>query len=209
MKITKFQFNMFAANCFVVWNPETKECMVVDPGMINATENQAIDAFIAENGLSVKYVVNTHLHLDHCFGNAHMAREYGVTPLAHPADHPLGAAINAQARMFGIFDLEVDAPEKIDPIMPGDVLTLGSERIEVRHVPGHSPGGIVLYAPDDGWVIVGDAIFAGGGRGRTDLHGGNYAQLVNAINSELFSLPDSVVVLPGHGPATTIGDEKT
>lgn len=200
---------MFAANCFVVWNPETKECMVVDPGMLNSAENQAIDAFIATNGLSVKYVVNTHLHLDHCFGNAHMARKYGVTPLAHPADHPLGAGLDAQARMFGIFDLEVDAPEKIGPIMPGDVLTLGAERIEVRHVPGHSPGGIALYAPDDGWVIVGDTIFAGGGRGRTDLPGGNYAQLTNAINSELFSLPDSVVVLPGHGPATTIGAEKT
>lgn len=207
MKIAKFTFNMFGVNCFVVWNPQTREAMVVDPGMLVPAENQALDGFIAREGLTVKYVVNTHLHLDHCFGNAHMAETYGVTPLAHPADHRLGGDLRGQARMFGLPDSQVREPGEFAPLTPGTVLTLGSERVEVRHVPGHSPGGIALYAPQDGWVIVGDAIFAGGGMGRTDLPGGDYSRLVNAISTELFSLPSSTKVLPGHGPATTIAAE--
>lgn len=208
MKIAKFCFNMFRVNCFVVWDTATAECMVVDPGMLTPAECEAIDGFIATRGLKVKHVVNTHLHLDHCFGNRHMEQTYGVTPLAHPADHHLGADLKGQARMFGLPDGDLSASDAFGPLVAGQVLTLGSGRIEVRHVPGHSPGGIALYIPDDKTVITGDAIFAGGGIGRTDLPGGNYSQLVNSISTELFTLPPETAVLPGHGPATTIGAEQ-
>lgn len=204
MKIAKFQFNMFSVNCYVVWNESTSECMVVDPGMISTAENQSIDGFIAANNLTVKHVVNTHLHLDHCFGDVHMTETYGVMPQAHPDDFSLGRDLQAQARMFGIFDLPVSSAEEFIPLRPGDVIALGDERIEVRHVPGHSPGGIILYAPNDGWAIVGDAVFAGGGVGRTDLPGGDYARLSASIRSQILSLPPGTKILPGHGPSFSL-----
>lgn len=208
MKIVKFTFNMFGVNTYVVWDPETLQCMIVDPGMITEAENQALDDFIAQHRLKVKYLVNTHMHLDHIFGNAHVADTYGVNPLAHPADHALGRQLKGQARMFGIPDSGLRVHEKVKPLVPGDVLTLGHEKIEVLHVPGHSPGGLALYAPHDGWVIVGDSIFAGGGMGRTDLPGGDYGQLINAIGTQLFTLPPQTRVFSGHGPASTIGAER-
>lgn len=207
MKIVKFQFNMFGENCYVVYSPQSKECIIVDPGMLTTSELEAIDGFIAAERLTVKYLVNTHLHLDHCFGNNHIAHKYGVTTLAHPDDHFLGKSVKHEAAMFGIKNADVHDIEKLQPLTPGTLLVLGNEKVEVIHVPGHSPGGIALYAPDDGWVITGDSLFRGS-IGRTDLPGGDYRQLVESVNDKLMSLPDSVIVLPGHGPATTIGDER-
>lgn len=204
LKITRFEFNIFAVNTFVVWDTETRQCMIVDPGMINEAENLTLDGFIAEQHLSVKYVVNTHLHLDHCFGDSHLSAKYGITPLAHPADHELGHHLRQQALLFGISNLEVASQERFEPLMPGDVLTLGSERIEVRGVPGHSPGGLVLYAPAEHWTIVGDAVFAGGGIGRTDLPGGDYDTLINAIRTQIATLPRQTTLYPGHGESFTL-----
>lgn len=198
---------MFGENCFLVWSPETKECMVVDPGMISTAEYEAIDGVIAREGLTVKYLVNTHLHLDHCFGNNHIASTYGVRTLAHPADISLGSGVSSQAEMFGIRNPSIENITDIQPLTEGTVLTLGNEKIEVIHVPGHSPGGIALYAPADGWVISGDSLFKGS-IGRTDLPGGDHRQLIESISEKLLSLPDSTTVLPGHGPATTISEEK-
>lgn len=205
MKIVKFQFNMFGENCYVVYDPESREAMVVDPGMLTIAENEVIDSFIARERLSVKYLINTHLHLDHCFGNAHISGRYGVTAHAHPADAPLGRDIAAQARLFGIFDTEIGNVDKIIPLTEGDVLTIGKEQIRVIHTPGHTPGGISLYAPGDGWIITGDTLFGDGNIGRTDLPGGNYQQLLDSIRTKLLTLPPSTRLLPGHGPASTIG----
>lgn len=204
MKIVKFQFNMFGENCYVVYDPESREAMVVDPGMLTSAENEAIDGFIARERLSVKYLVNTHLHLDHCFGNAHISERYAVTARAHSADAPLGRDIAAQARMFGIFDANVGNVDKIIPLNEGDVLTLGREHIRVIHTPGHSPGGISLYAPDDGWILTGDTLFGDGNIGRTDLPGGNHRQLLDSVRTKLLPLPPSTRLLPGHGPASTL-----
>lgn len=206
MKITRFTFNMFGENCYVAWSPETRECMIVDPGMLTPAENAAIDGYIAREGLTVRYVVNTHLHLDHSFGNNHIAAKYGVATLAHPADHPLGRSMCTQAALFGISDPAISDLESLTPLEPGTVLTLGDDEIKVIHVPGHSPGGIALYAPADGVVFTGDSLFAGS-IGRTDLPGGNHAQLVDAVSRNLLSLPPQTVVLPGHGPSTTVGEE--
>ena len=172
MKIVKFRFNMFGENCYVVYDPASRQAMVVDPGMINAAEQQALDSFIASNNLSVKYLVNTHLHLDHAFGNAHVAQTYGLTTRAHAADAPLGADLEMQARQFGIFNAPIANVDSIEPLAEGDTLSLGNNEIRVIHTPGHTPGGIALYAPADGWIITGDSLFANGGIGRTDLPGG-------------------------------------
>ncbi len=208
MKIVKFTFNMFGENCYLVYNSDSREAMIVDPGMLTETEQQAIDGCIADRNLLVKYIVNTHMHLDHCFGATYAAAKYGVDLLAHPADAPLGQNLARQAAQFGIFDDRIADVTATKPLNDGDTLTLGNETIKVIHTPGHSPGGLSLYAPDDGWVITGDTLFADGNIGRTDLPGGDYNTLINSITTRLFTLPADTTVLPGHGPASTIAQCK-
>lgn len=202
MKILRFQFNMFGENCYLVYEPDSHEAMIVDPGMITDSEEDALDRIIAEKHLIVKYLVNTHLHLDHCFGNAYIERKYGVVTRAHKADAPLGCNISGQARIFGIFT-EFSNVGDIKPLAEGDVLTLGDEKIQVIETPGHTPGGISLYAPEDGWVITGDTLFGDGNVGRTDLPGGNYDTLMQSIR-KLRELPDDTSLYPGHGLPSTI-----
>lgn len=209
MKIARFQFNMFGVNTYVVWSQTTKECMVIDPGMFSPDENISFDNFIREEGLTIKYLVNTHLHLDHCFGNNHVANKYGVKTLAHPDDHFFGHGLLQQLTMFGIKTSNISDINDIEPLTADSTLRLGDETISVIHVPGHSPGGIALYSPLDEWAIVGDSVFAGGGIGRTDLQGGDYRTLLNSIETRIFSLPDSVTLLPGHGPESTVKEEKS
>lgn len=207
MKIVKFQFNMFGENCYVVYDPASRQAMVVDPGMLTENERQAIDGFIAREQLTVKYLVNTHLHLDHAFGNAHIYNKYGVKTRAHSADIPLGSNLRRQAEQFGIFDAQIGEIGEVEPLKEGDILTLGNDKIKIIHTPGHTPGGIALYAPTDGWVITGDSLFADGGIGRTDLPGGNHQQLIDSLKTKLFTLPGETKIIPGHGPVSTIADE--
>lgn len=209
MKIARFQFNMFGVNTYVVWSPDSKECMIVDPGMISADECEQLDSFIENEGLKVKYLVNTHLHLDHCFGNCHVSQKYGVVTMAHPEDYHLGNTIKAQSSLFGLNLPNISDITEFEPLTEESVLSIGDEIINIIHVPGHSPGGIALYAQADEWVIVGDSIFAGGGIGRTDLPGGEYRTLINSIADKLFTLPGTVCVLSGHGPTSTIEAERT
>lgn len=206
MKIAKFQFNMFGENCYVLYDPESGEAMIVDPGMINRAEEKVLDDFIADKNLRVKYLVNTHLHLDHCFGNRHIEQKYGLNTMANPADAPLGKDISAQARMFGLFD-EFPSPGTIEPLRDGDELQLGGKKIEVIATPGHTLGGISLYAPEDGWVITGDTLFGDGNIGRTDLPGGDYPTLMRSVE-RLHKLPAKTLLLPGHGATSTIGDTQ-
>lgn len=198
---------MFGENCYVVYDPESRQAMIVDPGMISESEQQKLRDFITGNNLQVKYLVNTHLHLDHAFGNAYVAKNYGVKTHANAGDISLGASLKRQAELFGIFDAPIDEIGEVTPIGEGDVLTLGTNRIQVLNTPGHTPGGISLYCPDENWVITGDTLFAGGGIGRTDLPGGNHAQLITSLKTKLFTLPPETKILPGHGPISTIGDE--
>lgn len=195
---------MFDENCYLVYEPQSREAMVVDPGMISPSECGKIDGFITREGLTVKYLVNTHLHLDHCFGNAHIERKYGVKTRANAADAPLGRNISGQARMFGLFK-DFENIGEIEPLTDGDILTLGAEQINVIATPGHSPGGISLYAPANGLVITGDTLFGGGNVGRTDLPGGDYPTLMKSVK-KLHQLPGNTTLLPGHGPGSTIAD---
>lgn len=206
LKIKQFVFNPFGESTYIVSDEATGEAIVVDPGMITDDECERLDSYIADNKLTVTGVVNTHLHLDHCFGANYVRDRYGVPVKAHAADAPLGASLALQARRFGIVtddqSVEIDAP-----LADGDTISLGDDRLEVLHTPGHSPGGICLYSPTGRFVIAGDTLFRGS-VGRTDLEGGDFAQLGDSVRSKLLTLPDDTLVLPGHGPATTIGDEK-
>ncbi len=206
LKIQRFEFNPFQVNTYVVYDPQSKEAMVVDPGMIFPEENERLNSFISDNGLTVVRIVNTHLHLDHIFGNQAASESFKVTPYAHADDFPLGKSLAQQARNFGIPDSIVRQPEEFLPITDGESFKIGSDEIKVIAVPGHSPGGIALYCQSDNWVITGDSLFQSS-IGRTDLPGGNHRQLVEAVRTRLLTLPPQTIVYPGHGPSTTIAAE--
>lgn len=207
LKIKQFIFNPFGESTYVVSDEDSGQAIVVDPGMTDAHEQERLDAYIADNSLTVTGVVNTHMHLDHCFGDNYVRDRYGAKIHAHPADAPLGRSIGTQARRFGMI-LPADAAYvAIDvPLHDGDTITLGNDELQVLHVPGHSPGGIALYSPTGRFLLAGDSLFAGS-IGRTDLEGGDMDTLVNAVRDKLLTLPADTLVLPGHGPSTTIARE--
>ncbi len=206
LQVKIFCYNPFQVNTYLVFDPDSREAMIVDPGMTNMESHADLTQTIAELHLTVKYLVNTHLHLDHIFGLATMAAECGVTAKAHQADFVLAGQLKTQMQQFGLPTSIADEPSALEPLQEGDVLTLGSEEIHVIDVPGHTSGGLAFFAPQSGWVITGDSLFSGS-IGRTDLPGGDFATLIRSIQSKLFTLPAATVVYPGHGPATTIGTE--
>lgn len=207
MKVQRFEFNMFGENTYVVWDEATGEAAVIDPGMINRGENEQFDMFIANNQLTLKYLLYTHLHVDHTFGHEHIVEMYKLEATAHTDEAPLGNQRQGQARMFGLPDDSLKALPIDRKIADGELIKLGDETIKALLVPGHSPGSIAYYCPSSEIVFTGDALFQGS-IGRTDLPGGNHQQLIHSIMTKLLTLPDNTVVYPGHGPSTTIGYEK-
>ena len=196
---------MFPVNCYVLWD-DTKEAVVIDPGCFYEEEKQALKKFILTNELNVKHLLNTHLHLDHIFGNPFMLKEFGLSAEANKADEYWIDEAPKQSRMFG-FQLQEEPVPLGKYLHDGDIITFGHTKLEAIHVPGHSPGSIAFYNKKNGFAIVGDALFAGS-IGRTDLWGGNQEVLVAAIHDKLLSLPDETVIYPGHGPETRVIDEK-
>lgn len=197
---------MFGINTYLVWNPATGEAAVIDPGMINDREQAAIERFISDNGLVVRNLINTHMHVDHIFGDLYIKEKYGVDIAASPADSFMGERAAMQCRMFGLPDDM--ASVKIDrELKDGDKIDIGGETVDILSVPGHSPGSLVLYFPESKWAITGDVLFRRS-IGRTDLVAGNHSQLIDGITTKLFALPDDTTVYPGHGDPTTIGEEK-
>lgn len=154
----------------------------------------------------MKHLLNTHLHLDHIFGNPFLLQEYGLKAEANQADEFWLEQAPAQSRMFG-FQLP-EAPVPLGKyIFDGDIITFGNTQLEAIHVPGHSPGSIVYYCKEAHCIFSGDVLFQGS-IGRADLTGGNFDELREHICSRLFVLPPDTVVYPGHGDPTTVGAEK-
>lgn len=207
LKIHRFVFNPFDENTYVVYDTDTREAVVVDPGMLHPDEIRDFDRFIVENDLKLRHIVNTHLHLDHCFSDNYVKGRYGVDIAASADDAALGDSISQQAARFG---LRIDTGKVVidKELRDGDVIKVGRHRLDVIKVPGHSPGGIAIYSAENKVVLVGDSLFEGS-IGRTDLPGGDYVQLVASIKDKLMSLPSDTAVLPGHGEFTTIGKEKS
>lgn len=197
---------MFGINTYVVYDSDSRQAAIVDPGMSRQEEFDAMEKFILRENLTVTHLINTHLHIDHAIADNWVAQKYGLPVEAHPEDATLGLILPQQAQRFGIKG--VDAKVEIGrELKGGDVVKIGSGVLDVLHVPGHSPGSIALYAPVEGFVIVGDTLFEGS-IGRTDLMGGDYGTLVRAISERLLSLPPDTVVYPGHGNHTTVAREK-
>ncbi len=205
LNVKIFVFNPFMENTLVVYDDHTREAAIVDCGCLYDTERNELKKFIADNNLCVKYLLNTHLHLDHQFGNAWAAAEYGVLPLAHRNDEKLIDNLPSQAMLFGIPD-SVDAQPLGGYIAEGDEIKIGSSILKAIFVPGHSAGSLCFYSASDGILIAGDVLFAGS-IGRTDLPGGDFDLLTNGIREKLFTLPLDTKVYPGHGPTTSIDRE--
>lgn len=205
LKIKQFVFSDFGVNTYLLIDEDTLETAVVDPAMLSEQEQRRFADYIKENSLKITQVINTHLHLDHCFGMDFVKKAYGASLKAHAADAPVAAMMKQQYSMFGIRRpapvVEIDVELK-----DGDIIDIGRSQVKVIHVPGHSPGGIALYYEEGNVVLAGDSLFRRS-IGRTDLYG-SQEQLVDSIRKRLFSLPDNTLVLSGHGPATTIGEEK-
>lgn len=189
-----------ATNCYVVACPETREALIVDPGW----DPRQILAVVQALGLQVRYVVNTHAHWDHIGANAPVVAATGARLALHPADRPLLEA-RGGADLWAI-PVPASPPPDVD-LQEGDVLEVGTLRFHVLFTPGHTPGHIALYEPQAGIVFDGDVLFARG-IGRTDLPGGDATALLRSIREKLLSLPDETRVYPGHGPWTTIGEER-
>jgi len=187
------------ANCFIVGCEKTKSAVVIDPG----DEANKILLSLAESKLTVKYILNTHGHFDHVGGNKQMKEATGADILIHAGDAAMLEQLSVASMAFGL-SVE-NSPPADRTIDEGDLITFGDITLNVLHTPGHSPGGVTFYT--DGVAFVGDSLFAGS-IGRTDFPGGDYNTLISSIKTKLFPLGDDVRVYTGHGPATTIGQEK-
>ena len=183
------------SNCYVI--RDAGETLVLDPG----NGDEGLLASLAMD--TVTAIVNTHAHIDHCGGNAALMEATGAPLVLHEADLFLLDNLEAQGDMFGVPKITSPAPARF--VADGDTITVGSISFDVLHVPGHSPGHIALYGADS--VFVGDVVMAGS-VGRVDLPGGDMTQLMDSIQTKLLTLPDTVKVYSGHGPPTTIGEER-
>jgi hydroxyacylglutathione hydrolase len=204
IKVQKFVFNPFQENSYLLYD-ETGECIMVDMGSYTVEEKKKVLYFIENNRLQPVMIVNTHCHVDHILGNSFFKNKLKIRIAAHAGDEFLLKKAVESGTMFG---LEVEAPPGIDEYLEeGKILAFGNSSLEIFHVPGHSPGSIALYCREDNFILTGDVLFSGS-IGRTDLPGGDYESLIASIRGKLLDLPPGVVVYCGHGPETTIGEEK-
>jgi hydroxyacylglutathione hydrolase len=202
--IRSFQFNPFEENSYVL-HDETGEAVIIDPGCYEKDEQAEIKNFIGLKNLQVRYIVNTHCHIDHVLGNDFVKQQYKVPLLIHPLELPVLKAVKVYAGNYGFPLYHEVLPDS--ELREGVSIQFGKSSLNVLFVPGHSPGHVAFYNPDQKFIIGGDVLF-NRSIGRTDLPGGNHEVLINSIHQQLFTLPDDVVVHPGHGPATTLGEEK-
>jgi glyoxylase-like metal-dependent hydrolase (beta-lactamase superfamily II) len=200
MRITALSVGPIGTNCYVVGCEETGEGLIVDPG----GHAERILAAVQDQALTIKYIVNTHAHFDHATANGALVEATGATLVLHPEEVPVLES-GGGARWFG-FPAD-PSPEPGLLVREGDVLEVGQLRFQVLHTPGHSPGHIALYEANEGVLFDGDVLFHRG-IGRSDLPGGSHATLMRSIREKILTLPDDTVVYSGHGPATTVGEEK-
>jgi glyoxylase-like metal-dependent hydrolase (beta-lactamase superfamily II) len=199
MRVKKVVVGIFEVNCYILWDEKDKEAIVVDPG----EEGERIIEVIRKDSLKIRSIVNTHTHIDHIGANDFLREKTEAPLLAHSADVFLlqDAELNLSAltgkdRSFGL-------PDRL--LEEGDEIRVGGFSLRILHSPGHTPGSICLYG--DNKLFSGDTLFAGG-IGRTDLAGGNLKELQKSIKDKILTLPDEVVVYPGHGSSTTVGKER-
>jgi hydroxyacylglutathione hydrolase len=204
MDLRMLTVGSLSTNCYVVWCRETREAVVVDPGFDRQNDAQRVFSVVDEKRLEVKYIVDTHGHPDHTCGNGTVKKATGAPILIHKLDASMLGG-KQEEHLPGFFGFRVASPVADDFLRGGDVVRFGTVTLRVLHTPGHSPGSISLVGDD--CVFTGDTLFAGS-VGRVDLPGGSGKELMRSIRKKLAVLPDGFVVYPGHGPKSTIGEEK-
>jgi hydroxyacylglutathione hydrolase len=200
---------MLQCNCTIIGDHVTREALVIDPG----DEVSRITDLLARHKLTVKAIVSTHAHIDHVGGLSKLRQITGAPVLMHQEDLPLYQAMEMQAAFLGVAAPEITSIDNL--LKEGDTLRWGGYQARIIHTPGHTPGSVCLYVPRESGattliapqLVAGDTLFAGS-IGRTDLWGGSMPKIMDSLRSKLLQLPDATVVYPGHGPATTIAEER-
>ncbi|MBN2288849.1 MAG: MBL fold metallo-hydrolase [Candidatus Glassbacteria bacterium] len=199
LKTYKLPVGLLGSNCYLAWDPDNRQAVVIDPG----AEPERIIRAAAERDLEVHYIINTHGHGDHIGGNRELKVAYPVPLLVHQADAPM--LEDARLNMSSFFGEPVLSPPADGFLVPGEKVRFGRVALTVLHTPGHTPGGVSLYG--EGAVFTGDALFCGS-IGRCDMPYSDELLQLESIRKQLLTLPDETLVLPGHGQSTTIGQEK-
>lgn len=204
ISIKKFTFNPYQENTYVLFD-ETGECVIIDPGMYDGTEQNELVAFIKAEQLKPVLLLNTHCHIDHVLGNKFVFDNWSLKPQFHKGELYVLQAVAGYAPQMGMrYEL---SPEPEVFLGETGQIAFGNSKLSILFVPGHSPAHLCFYAEEDDFLIGGDVLFYQS-IGRTDLPGGNHQQLIDNIKEKVFQLPASCKVHPGHGPSTTIGFEK-
>ena len=201
MILETFPVGPLQCNCTILADEQTREAMVIDPGD-NIPE---ILMRLARHGLNLRQIVVTHAHIDHVGGALQLKKATGAPILLNQADMPLLKMMDVQAGWLGVKTPEVAPPDT--SAEEGMVVGIANHAAHVIHTPGHTPGSICLHFTPDNLLVAGDTLFAGS-IGRTDLPGGDPRKILHSIHDRLLTLPDTTRVIPGHGPATTIGEER-
>ncbi|HEY4653406.1 MAG TPA: MBL fold metallo-hydrolase [Cyclobacteriaceae bacterium] len=204
LKVASLVFNPFQENTYLLYD-ETGACAIVDPGCYEREETETLAGHIASNNLNVVILLNTHCHIDHVLGNAFVKNRFRVPLYVHRLEEPYLRAVASYASNYGFFHYEDSSPDAF--LTDNQIVEFGNQKLNVLFTPGHSPGHVAFYHEESRKLLGGDVLFYNS-IGRTDLPGGNSEKLLESISKRFFTLPDSVTVLPGHGPETSIGYEK-
>ncbi|MBV9077365.1 MAG: MBL fold metallo-hydrolase [Methylobacteriaceae bacterium] len=192
----------FEQNCSLVWSDATKRGAVIDPG----GDIDRIAAAVQAAGFTVETILLTHGHIDHAGGAAELKERLGVPVIGpHEGDRGMLERLDQQGRMYGLDDVRPVTPDRF--LVEGETVEVAGVSFGVLHCPGHSPGSVVFFAPDLRFAFMGDVLFAGS-VGRTDLPGGSHETLIRSITEKVLPLGDDVQFLPGHGPGSTVGQER-
>jgi len=202
--IKTFEFNDFAENTYVL-SSANNECIIIDPGCYTQNEKKILDNYISDNNLKVVKLLITHCHIDHVLGITHVEDRYGIGATIHRKGADM---LRASAGYGSVFGFEVEkALVASDFIVDGDIITSDENKLKVVYTPGHAEGSVCFICQAEKFVITGDVLFRGS-IGRTDLPTGDFETLMKSIKSKLFTLDDTFIVYPGHGPTSTIGYER-
>lgn len=204
LQLHRFTFNPFQENTYLISHSDGT-CLIIDPGCHTASEQQQLTHYVSSEQLKPLAIVNTHAHIDHILGLDYLRKHYQIPFYLHPLESEVLAWAPQSGRMWGFEISEQDEPDHVLP--DSGVLNIGNFALEIILCPGHSPGSVCLVNHLDSWLIGGDVLFRES-IGRTDLPGGNHAQLLESIKDKLLCLPESYTVFPGHGPETTLAHER-
>lgn len=204
LNVHYFTFNAFQENTYIVYDEEGN-CAIFDPGVSSPQEEKTLISYIEDNKLTPVALYNTHCHIDHVLGNKFIHETYGLMPNFHEGELPVLVTVENIAPMYG-FRYDV-SPIPQTFIKEGDYIFIGKHTLKALFVPGHSPAHLCFYSEAHGFVIGGDVLFKNS-IGRTDLPGGNHDLLMENIKLKIYTLPESTIIYPGHGPSTTVGFEK-